>query len=71
MATKKKIEEIAQISVKNAPGDLIQKLQVIASTEGVTFNDVYLKAFSTYVDLYEQRHGRLKIKEKGSGLDVI
>lgn len=70
MVAKKKSEpEIAQVSVKNAPGDIVQKLQVIASTEGVTFNDVYLKAFSTFVELYESKHGKIKLKT--GGLDVI
>lgn len=73
MTAKKKDEpaEVPQISVKNAPADIIQKLQVIAGMENVPFNDVYLKAFETYVGLYEQKHGRIKIKPKGGGLDVI
>jgi hypothetical protein len=72
MATKKKEDqEIAQVSVKNAPAGVIQKLQVIAGLENVPFNDVYLKAFETYIGLYEQKNGKIKIKPKGGGLDVI
>lgn len=72
MATKKKEDqEVAQVSVKNAPAGVIQKLQVIAGLENVPFNDVYLKAFETYIGLYEQKNGKIKIKPKGGGLDVI
>ena len=72
MATKKKEDqEVAQVSVKNAPAGIIQKLQVIAGLENVPFNDVYLKAFETYIGLYEQKNGKIKIKPKGGGLDVI
>lgn len=73
MSSKKKDEpvEIAQISVKNAPAEIIQKLQVIAGLEGVLFNEVYLKAFETYVGLYEAKNGKIKLKPKGGGLDVI
>jgi NRPS condensation-like uncharacterized protein len=72
MATKRKEEqEVAQVSVKNAPAGIIQKLQVIAGLENVPFNDVYLKAFETYIGLYEQKNGKIKIKPKGGGLDVI
>lgn len=72
MATKKNEEqEVAQVSVKNAPAGIIQKLQVIAGLENVPFNDVYLKAFETYIGLYEQKNGKIKIKPKGGGLDVI
>lgn len=71
MAKKQELQEVSQISVKNAPADIIQKLQVIAGMENVPFNDVYLKAFETYVGLYEGKHGKIKIKPKGGGLDVI
>lgn len=73
MAIKKKEEpaEIPQISVKNAPAEIIQKLQAIAGMENVAYNDVYLKAFETYVGLYEQKNGKIKIKPKGGGLDVL
>lgn len=70
-AQKKEDQPIAQVSVKNAPADIIQKLQVIAGLENVPFNDVYLKAFETYVGLYEQKNGKIKIKPKGGGLNVI
>lgn len=73
MTVKKKDEpvEVPQVSVKNAPSEIIQKLQVIAFMENVPFNEVYLKAFETYVGLYEAKHGKIKIKPKGGGLDVI
>jgi hypothetical protein len=72
MVAKKKDEpEISQVSVKNIPVEIVQKLQIIAGMEHVPFNDVYVKAFSTYVELYEQKNGKIKIKPKGGGLNVI
>lgn len=72
MAKKKsEPEQPSQVYTRDVPALIIQKLQAIAGLEGVTNNEVYNKAFKTYVDLYEQKHGKIKIKEKGSGLDVI
>lgn len=75
MATKKKDEQgeqiTPQVSVKKVSSEIVQKLQIIAGQENVAINDVYNKAFETYVGLYEKKNGKIKIKEKGSGLDVI
>lgn len=69
---KKKVEiETTQINIKGVPSETIQKLQVIAGMESVSSQEVYKKALETYVGLYEQKHGKIKIKPKGGGLDVI
>jgi hypothetical protein len=64
-------DQATQIYTRDVPADTVKKLQVIAGLEGVTNNEVYKKAFDTFVSLYEQKHGKIKLKEKGSGLDVI
>lgn len=64
-------KEVSQVNVKGIPELVLQKLQIIAGLEGVSNNDVYKQAFETYVGLYEKKHGKIKLKEKGSGLDVI
>jgi hypothetical protein len=72
MAKKKtEAEQPSHIYVRDIPAEVIKKLQAIAGMENVTNNEVYNKAFKTYVDLYEQKHGKIKLKEKGSGLDVL
>lgn len=75
MVAKKKEEKeeelTPQVSVKKVPSEIVQKLQIIAGQENVAINEVYNKAFETYVGLYEKKNGKIKIKEKGSGLDVI
>ena len=75
MAVKKKEEGeeqiTPQVSVKKVSSEIVQKLQIIAGQENVAINDVYNKAFETYVGLYEKKNGKIKIKPKGGGLDVI
>ncbi len=71
MAKKKAEKETTQVNIKDVPTETIQKLQVIAGMEGVSTQEVYRKAIETYVGLYEQKHGKIKIKPKGGGLDVI
>jgi hypothetical protein len=71
MAKKKAEAVTTQVNIKGVSTETIQKLQVIAGMEGVSTQEVYKKAFETYVGLYEQKNGKIKIKEKGSGLDVI
>jgi len=75
MVTKKKDEKeeqlTPQVSVKKVFKEIVQKLQIIAGQENVAINDVYNKAFETYVELYEKKNGKIKIKPKGGGLDVL
>lgn len=71
MAKKKAQKETTQVNIKDVPSETIQKLQVIAGMEGVSGQEVYRKALETYVGLYEQKNGKIKIKPKGGGLDVI
>jgi hypothetical protein len=71
MAKKKAEKETTQINIKGISSEAIQKLQVIAGMEGVSSQEVYKKALETYVELYEQKHGKIKVKPKGGGLDVI
>lgn len=60
-----------QVSVKNVPVAVLDKMQLIADTERVNYNVIYNKAFELLVDLYEKKHGKLKPKPKGKGLDLI
>ncbi len=71
MAKKKAEKETTQINIKGVSTETIQKLQVIAGLEGVSSQEVYKKGLETYVGLYETKHGKIKLKPKGGGLDVI
>lgn len=71
MAKKKAEKATTQVNIKDVPSETIQKLQVIAGMEGVSGQEVLRKALETYVELYEGKHGKIKIKPKGGGLDVI
>lgn len=71
MAKKKAEKANTQVNIKDVPSETIQKLQVIAGMEGVSSQEVYRKAFETYVGLYEQKNGKIKIKPKGGGLNVL
>lgn len=71
MAKKKAEVETTQINIKGISSETIQKLQVIAGLENVSSQEVYKKACETYVGLYEAKHGKIKIKPKGGGLNVI
>jgi hypothetical protein len=71
MAKKKTETEPSHIYVRDVPNLVLRKLQAIAGMENVSNNEVYTQAMKTYVDLYEAKHGKIKLKEKGSGLDVL
>ena len=75
MATKKArpviMPETTQVGIKSVSSETVQKLHIIAGLENVSTQDVYRKALDTYVTLYEKQNGKLQIKPKGSGLNVI
>lgn len=71
METKPDKEMIPQVGVKNVPSNVIEKLQVIANVEGVSFNQLYILAFSKFIEVYEAKNGKVKVKPKGKGLEGI
>ena len=75
MATAKKSTKIdpqvTQINIKRIPVEVIEKLQYIATIEGVTNSEIYLKSFTTFTELYERKHGKIKPRPKGKGLDLL
>lgn len=69
MPTKKdNPQSIPQIGVKNVPFEIAGKMQSIANVEGVTFNELYNLAFVKFIEVYENKNGKVKIRPKGKGL---
>ena len=72
MPTKKENPElIPQIGVKNVPADIAEKMQAIANLEGVTYNELYNLAFTKFIEVYEAKNGKVKIRQKGKGLENL
>lgn len=72
MATKKdKPETIPQIGVKSVPSEIGEKMQAIANIEGVTYNELYNLAFAKFIEVYEAKNGKVKIRQKGKGLENL
>lgn len=64
-------ETVSMVGVKSVPTEIIQKLQTIASTEGISFNQVYNIAFVKLIEAYEAKNGKVKVRKKGQGLEGI
>lgn len=64
-------ETVPQIGVKQVPVSVLEKLQVIANQEGVSYNQLYNLAFVKLIEAYEAKNGRVKVKPKGKGLEGI
>ena len=63
--------EVTQVNMKNVPVDLLEKVQTIASVEGLAFSEVYIVAFQKFVELYEKKNGKIKPRPKGKGLEGL
>ena len=66
-----KAKETTQVNIKSIPVDVLEKIQYIAVIEKVSYTEIYNKAFSTFIELYEKKYGKLKPKPKGKGLDLL
>jgi len=64
-------EIVPQISIKSVPIEVADKMQTIANTEGVSYNELYNVAFVKFIEAYEKANGKVKIKPKGKGLENI
>lgn len=70
-AKKEKLDTIPQIGVKNVPSDIAEKMQNIANLEGVTYNELYNLAFVKFIEVYEAKNGKVRIRPKGKGLENL
>lgn len=71
MAKKEDTSTVPQIGVKNVPVDIAEKLQAIANTEGVSYNDLYNLSFVKFIEAYENKNGKVKPRPKGKGLEGL
>jgi hypothetical protein len=49
----------------------LEKVKDLAFWEGVSNSEVYTRATEKYIELYEKKHGKLKARPKGKGLDSV
>ena len=61
----------AQVGVKNVPIEVVEKMQTIANMEGVTYNELYNLSFVKFIELYEAKNGKVKLRPKGKGLEGL
>ena len=61
----------AQVGVKNVPIEVVEKMQTIANMEGVTYNELYNLSFVKFIELYETKNGKVKLRPKGKGLEGL
>jgi len=59
-----------QINIKNIPTDLIEKIQYIAEQAGASNNDAYIKAIESYIQRWEEKNHKIKLKPKTGSLEV-
>lgn len=71
MTNKEQTGFVPQIGVKNVPSDVAEKMQAIANIEGVSYNELYNLAFVKFIEVYESKNGRVKIRPKGKGLEGL
>lgn len=73
MATPKSNEKdkTAPVGVKSVPMEVFDKLQAIAGIERLTFQEIYNLAFVKFIEAYEAKNGKLKLKPKGKGLEGL
>jgi len=62
---------IPQIGIKNVPVDIADKMQAIANIEGVSYNELYNLAFVKFIEVYENKNGKVKPRPKGKGLEGL
>ena len=72
---KKESQDVAatvpQVGVKNVPFEVVDKMQAIASLEGVTYNELYNLSFVKFIEIYENKNGKVKLRPKGKGLEGL
>lgn len=71
MAKKDEVSIVPQIGVRNVPVDIAEKMQSIANLEGVSYNELYNLAFVKFIEVYEAKNGKVKIRQKGKGLENL
>lgn len=70
-STKKKAPEGKVLISVYVPIGQVEKLQSIAHDARSTYAEAYNKAFDRYIELYEAKHGKIKPRPKGKGLDSV
>jgi hypothetical protein len=71
MPKKEQPPTIPQIGVKNVPTDIADKMQAIANIEGVSYNELYNLSFVKFIEMYENKNGKVKPRPKGKGLEGL
>jgi hypothetical protein len=71
MPKKEQSLTIPQIGVKNVPVDIVEKMQAIANTESVSYNELYNLSFVKFIEMYESKNGKVKPRPKGKGLEGL
>lgn len=71
MVKKEEPLTVPQIGVKNVPVDVADKMQAIANIEGVSYNELYNLAFVKFIEVYENKNGKVKVRPKGKGLEGL
>jgi hypothetical protein len=55
----------------NITKETLEKVKSLAFWEGVANSDIYNKAVEKFIELYEKKHGKIKSRPVGKGLDQI
>jgi hypothetical protein len=55
----------------NANAANVDKLRIIADNEGLPYAEVYNKAFSKLVEIYEAANGKIKPRPRAGSLDKL
>jgi len=62
---------VSMVGVKAVSAVTLEKLQMIANLEGISFNEIYNLAFINLVKAYEAKHGPVKLRPPGKGLEGL
>ena len=54
----------------NLSNSILEKVRSLASQERVSNSDIYNLSVEKYLELYEKKNGKIKVKPKGSGLNI-
>lgn len=55
----------------NIRADLLERAKDLAYIENISKADVYNKAIEKFIELYEKKHGKIKPRPKGKGLNSL
>jgi hypothetical protein len=55
----------------NLDNTILEKVKDLAFWENVTQSDIYNKSVLKFLELYEKKHGKIKTRLVGKGLDTI